>query len=64
MIKPGDKFNQTVEVLKTKNDKPTVIKVNDTVYRMDVAATEKEKKAKQLPIPAKRNRLRQMERIN
>lgn len=64
MIKPGDKYNQVVEIIKMKSGKPTIIKVNDVCYRMDIAATEKENKAKKLPIPEKTKRLRQMERIN
>lgn len=63
-IKPGDIYNQKVQIIKMKNGKPTIIKVNDVCYRMDVAATEKENKAKKLPIPEKRKRLRQMKRIN
>lgn len=43
---PGERLQ--AEVLRVKNDKPSLVKIGDIVYRMDVAATEKERKAKAL----------------
>ena len=59
----GRKFNQAVEILKVKNGKVTLISINDVCYRLDVAATEKEKKRHSLTIEERRKRLQQMGRI-
>ncbi|MBD8013866.1 hypothetical protein [Planococcus wigleyi] len=59
---PGDKLSH-VTIVKVKNDKPTLIKHGDNCYRLDIAATEKEKKRHDLTVEQRRHRLKQMGRI-
>lgn len=63
IVKPGDRYADHIDVIKVKNGKPTVIKVDGLCYRFDVEATEKENRAQELSIIQKRHRLRNMGRI-
>lgn len=46
-VKPGIKIAVTAEVLRVKNEMPTLLLIDGVCYRKDVAATEKEKKKHQ-----------------
>lgn len=62
-VKPGVKIAVTAEVLKVKNEMPTLLLINGVCYRKDVAATEKEKNRHNLTVEQRTHRLRQMGRI-
>ena len=59
----GEKYRPTVEIVKVKKGRATVINVNGNYYRLDLDTTEKEAKAQKLPDVDKRHRLKQMGRI-
>lgn len=61
--KVGEKYRPTVEIVKAKKDRVTVININGTYYRLDLDTTQKEEKAKKLPLVDKKHRLKQMGRI-
>ncbi|MDQ0427698.1 hypothetical protein QOZ98_000523 [Planomicrobium stackebrandtii] len=60
--KVGEKYRPTVEIVKAKKDRVTVININGEYYRLDLDTTQKEEKAKNLPLVAKKHRLKQMGR--
>lgn len=61
--KVGEKYRPTVEIVKAKKDKVTVININGVYYRLDLDTTQKEKRAEKLPPVDKQHRLKQMGRI-
>lgn len=60
--KVGEKYRPTVEIVKAKKDRVTVININGAYYRLDLDTTQKEEKAKTLPLIDKKHRLKQMGR--
>ncbi|WP_404466559.1 hypothetical protein [Planococcus rifietoensis] len=62
-IQPGNKIAVTAEVLKVKNETPTLLLIDGVCYRKDVSATEKEKNRHNLTTEQRRHRLQQMGRL-
>ena len=57
----GDKYRPTVEVVKVKKDRATVININGAYYRLDLDTTQHEERMQKLPEVDKAHRMKQVE---
>ena len=57
----GEKYRTTVEVVKVKKDRATVININGAYYRLDLDTTQREERMQKLPEVDKAHRMKQVE---
>ena len=61
--KVGEKYRPTVEIVKTKKGRVTLVNINGAYYSLDLDITQREERMQKLPPVDKKHRLKQMGRI-